>query len=132
MPIQTDFQKQRLTSWTHLSAGYQAGGVRGGQLMTTSEVENFPGMCLHRLEDESRMRRSCAMCISVTRCSLPTAGFPEGITGPDLMERMAAQVCWLPWQAASRVVIPSMTVVLLTDALLWHESGRAVGLAAAP
>lgn len=26
-----------------LAAGYQAGGVRGGQLMTTSEVENFPG-----------------------------------------------------------------------------------------
>src|ERR1039458_5465746 len=62
------------------------GGVSmGGQLMITSDVENFPG-------------------------------FPEAVTGPDLMERMQKQVTRL----GVTIVNEYVTKVDLTGHLLLH------------
>ena len=71
-----------------LFEGYQMGGLPGGQLMTTTEVENFPG-------------------------------FPDGITGPQLMAQMKAQA--LRW--GTEMIMEDVTKVDLSRRPFMVKSG---------
>jgi thioredoxin reductase (NADPH) len=72
--------------------GFMAGGVAaGGQLTTTTDVENFPG-------------------------------FPEGVTGPELMDKMREQTL----KYGSRIQTETVTKVDLSKSpfSLWTDGGE--------